>query len=339
MSSAIIGWDVGGAHLKAARINDLGAVTAVTQVPCQLWRGLGELREAIDAALAVVGQCNRHAVTMTGEMVDLFPDRKSGVIEIAAFLSEVFRDQEILFYCGDKKFVDIDGVAAQTLAIASANWRASVEFVASQVAHCVFVDIGSTTTDIVAIENSRPRFQGHDDYSRLICGELVYSGVVRTPLMALCSGIEFRGATVPIIAEHFATTADIYRVLDELPENVDLQPSADGKEKTAFASARRIARIVGRDIESAAFDVWRELAQSFRAQQVAKIAAAINALVAKGGALVGAGIGDFIVREIAEKNGRDYIAFSEIIPIDGASQGQATHVAPAIAVALLAQQI
>ena len=37
-----IGWDVGGAHLKAALLDTSGALLQVVQVPCALWRGLPE---------------------------------------------------------------------------------------------------------------------------------------------------------------------------------------------------------------------------------------------------------------------------------------------------------
>jgi len=52
--AAIIGWDVGGAHLKAARVEH-GKVTAVLQLPAPLWQGLEPLEAALDAALARLG--------------------------------------------------------------------------------------------------------------------------------------------------------------------------------------------------------------------------------------------------------------------------------------------
>ena len=48
MNSQIIGWDVGGAHLKAALLGPDGALQQVLQVPCPLWRGLHELELAIE---------------------------------------------------------------------------------------------------------------------------------------------------------------------------------------------------------------------------------------------------------------------------------------------------
>jgi len=95
MSTAerIIGWDVGGAHLKAALV-ERGSVADVMQVPCTLWQGI----EAIDAAMASVyarwpqAREASHAVTMTGEMVDLFPDREAGVIALVPRLAQMLGD-------------------------------------------------------------------------------------------------------------------------------------------------------------------------------------------------------------------------------------------------------
>ena len=103
--------------------------------------------------------------------------------------------------------------------------------------------------------------RGRDDASRLVAGELVYTGVVRTPLMALARrGRHSSGEWVPLMAEYFATTADVYRLTGQLPEGADQHPAADGGEKTGPASARRLARMIGRDSESAPLAAWRELA-------------------------------------------------------------------------------
>ena len=47
----VLGWDVGGAHLKAARIED-GRVTGAVEIACPLWQGIDRL----DAAFAEARQ-------------------------------------------------------------------------------------------------------------------------------------------------------------------------------------------------------------------------------------------------------------------------------------------
>jgi len=47
--------------------------------------------------------------------------------------------------------------------------------IAGQVGDALLVDIGSTTTDLVAVHNGRVQATGRSDFERLISGELVYT--------------------------------------------------------------------------------------------------------------------------------------------------------------------
>ncbi len=343
MLDDLIGWDIGGAHVKAARIRRDGAVKAVLQIPCELWQGLSELTTAIAKVTQEIGVAPSHAVTMTGEMVDLFANRADGVVAIAATMQQCFPKEVLRFYCGGGGFVAPDRVRNEANRIASANWRTSVELTARKIDNGVFIDIGSTTTDLIAIKHHMPHIVGSDDFTRLGSGELVYSGVVRTPLMALGESVLFCGRAVPLIAEFFATMADVYRVLDQLPDDADQHPSADGAEKTAIASARRMARMIGRDLESAAMDDWRAMAFAFRAMQLQKIDAARRIVVERaelddGAMIIGAGVGQFLLREIATQSGCEYRSFADLVLHEGIDGTAVANVAPAVAVALLALQ-
>ena len=81
--SVVIGWDIGGAHLKAARVSQ-GRVEAVVQAATPLWLGLDSLHSAFDALCAQLGRADRHVITMTGELCDAFPSRREGVAGLAA---------------------------------------------------------------------------------------------------------------------------------------------------------------------------------------------------------------------------------------------------------------
>src|SRR5262245_45700078 len=72
------GYDVGGAHLKVALAED-GRVIDVRQIACPLWQGLDRLDAAVTEARPLIARAERHAVTMTGELCELFPDRRTGV--------------------------------------------------------------------------------------------------------------------------------------------------------------------------------------------------------------------------------------------------------------------
>ena len=342
-SDDIIGWDIGGAHLKASRVSATGAVIDAMQVPCALWRGMDELDRAFDQVLAKQKDIRQHVVTMTGEMVDFFPDRASGVKAIAEFVANLLGGANVRFYKGDGEFVMLDQVCTYAAQIASANWRATAECVALKISDGLLVDMGSTTTDIIPIVAHRVRNQGHNDATRLVTEELVYTGLTRTPLMAMAERVPFAGETVPLVAEYFATMADVYRLAGELQECDDQHPAADNGEKTSSASATRLARMLGRDHASAPMADWRALACWFRARQFARLSAACERVATAANlplsaTIVGAGVGQFLLREIATKTNRNYIEFVDLLSVKNLTKGVVSNVAPAVAVALLAKR-
>ena len=83
---SIIGWDVGGAHLKVARA-EAGASSRSFRGPRPLWLGLDRSTHAFEAAAARRGRANGHVATMTGELADIFQTRPQGVAGIAAMLA------------------------------------------------------------------------------------------------------------------------------------------------------------------------------------------------------------------------------------------------------------
>ena len=100
----------------------------------------------------------------------------------------------------------------------------------------LLVDIGSTTTDLIAFHGGVVPTTSRSDAQRLASGELVYQGVVRTPLCALARRIGWRGEQLNVMNEFFATTADVYRLTGELDPAHDQQPSADHAAKDQAAT-------------------------------------------------------------------------------------------------------
>src|SRR5262249_15896244 len=80
----IIGWDLGGANVKLARVED-GVVIGAVQVPCRMLPERRKFDEAVAAALPRVSSSAVDAVTMTGELSDVFNDRAGG----GPYLSDV----------------------------------------------------------------------------------------------------------------------------------------------------------------------------------------------------------------------------------------------------------
>lgn len=310
-----IGWDIGGAHLKVVLLDAKGEVQQVLQLPCPLWKGLYYLQRAIlDAlqALCIAPARACHAITMTGELVDLFENRQQGVCEIAKTASDLL-GENVWFYAANTSEIEQANVEPQpnflrhydvarfASLIASANWHASASCLALQVPNALFVDIGSTTTDIIAIERGKVVSAGISDAYRMQADSLVYTGVVRTPVMALAQKLPFEDGEVNVAAEYFASMADVYRLTGEL--TTDDAETADGKGKTQLESARRLARMIGHDVDKDFFNQdskkWIKLAFACRNLQMQQIKNAMLKQLEPNMTIVGAGAGSFLVKQIA----------------------------------------
>lgn len=341
--AAVFGWDVGGAHVKVSLADGSGAVHDVAQWPCPLWQGLDHLERTVERVFERWPQAGsaaaRHAVTMTGEMVDLFTDRAAGVRAIVAALAPRLGAHPH-FYAGDA-WLSADDCAAGWRHVASANWLATARWIASCVPDALLVDIGSTTTDIVPISGGRVAALAATDAGRLASGELVYQGVVRTPLCGVAQRIEFAGVNVNVMNEWFATSADVYRLTGELDPLHDAHPSADQGPKTPAASRARLARMIGHDACDASDDDWLRFAQRWRALQLREIGVNLARVVAAhpelaAAPLVGAGCGRFLVTALAREEARGYIDFGALAGVPDSCAAWAATCAPSVAVALLA---
>ena len=336
----IIGWDIGGAHLKAARAEN-GVITRAAQVPCPLWLGMDELDRAFLGAEATVGQAPLNAITMTGELCDIFATREEGVAQLVAILAKLLSPRRAVFYACRSGFVSEGEAVERAVEIASANWHASAALTGMRLGAALFFDIGSTTTDIIPIAEGRPVNVGYSDAERLASGELVYSGMVRSFLMAGPKLVPFAGGWTPLMNEWFATMADVHRILGQLPEGADLLEAADGREKTKVASCARLARMIGRDSAEADEAAWEGLAQFFAEAQLRDLLDAA-ALVLSRGALsssapvVGAGVGRGLVCELAARMRRPYVAFDDLIEALPEERSKACDCAASSALAILA---
>jgi len=344
-ASSVVGWDVGGAHLKACLLRG-GLVADVAEWACPLWQGLDQLDRALDQAAArwpaLAG--SRHAITMTGEMVDHFENREDGVCRIAARMALRLGAAARIF-AGDAGWCSAGQVPARWPQIASANWLATAMQVAGSIDEGVLVDIGSTTTDLIAFKRGRVCGSSRSDAQRLASGELVYHGVVRTPLCAIAPRIELRGIACNVMNEWFATSADVYRLTGELNPAHDLHPSADGAAKDLPATRQRLARMVGLDARDASPADWLANARAWRAAQLDDIGGQLQRVcsahrIPATAPLVSAGCGDFLVDALAAASGRPCLHFGRQVArlspeAPAATADWAQVCAPSVAVAVL----
>ncbi|HEV7821056.1 MAG TPA: H4MPT-linked C1 transfer pathway protein, partial [Burkholderiales bacterium] len=113
--------------------------------------------------------------------------------------------------------------------------------------------------------------------------------------------------------------------------------------KTVRDSARRLARMIGRDLESAPLVQWKQCARQLADLQLWQISQACERVLSRTVAVdhspvVGAGTGRFLVKRLAARLGRHYRDFDSLINTARGTAARASGCAPAVAVALLAQR-
>lgn len=335
------GWDIGGAHLKHAVVDGDGRVQRVTQYACALWQGLPVLEACLQEALEALPMPAMHAVTMTGELCDLFPDRRAGVQAILDVVQRRLGDATLIH--ARSGLVTLVAARQDPLAVASMNWLATLRASAACRAEGLLLDIGSTTTDVLAWRGSQPAVSAWQDGARLASGELVYTGACRTPVMAIARRVGFAGGERGMAAELFATMADVYRILGELPAGADDFPTADGRPADRAHSLARLARMVGEDVDSVADASLVALAHDLAVAQRAEILTAtrrriIDALGGRAPGIVGTGAGAFIAARVAAELDVEYTDFASLMNIPAAMHFEANVCAPAVALAVLAVQ-
>ena len=334
----VIGWDVGGVHLKAVRAED-GRIVKAAQYASPLRNGTGLLEDAFLQARKDIGRGDRNVMTMTGELADIFTSRQDGVEQLSSLAERALGDVSI--YAGPIGFVTGRDARQHSEQIASANWHASATVIAKRRKTALFIDVGSTTTDVVPIAESKIVARGYTDAQRLATGELIYTGVVRSFVMAIAQNAPLNGLWTTLINENFATMADVHRIIGTLPPGVDLMATADGREKTVPASRARLARMLGSDAPNADSKIWDLLARWFAEAQIRAIVDAVmlvmsSCIAMSAAPVIAAGIGVGVVAEVARRLGLSWERFDELLEVVPEARDAVFQCAPAAALTALA---
>jgi len=327
---AVTGWDIGGANLKAVRLNSEGL--KVVQQPFAIWQRRDELVEALAHIATELGPAPRAAVTITAELSDTFRTKREGITFVLDAIQAALPETELEIFGLDGQFHDPAIAYERPMLVAAANWLATALLVARDLADCLLVDIGSTTTDITPISGGKVLAEGRNDPERLVRGELLYTGALRTPICAIVQRVPLWGGWCPVAAEFFATAQDVHLVLGCLPAEQCTSPSADGRPVTPEFAAERLARVVCADIELLSREEVWAIAQYIATEQVHQIAGAMAQVISRvklDEPMVAVGVGAFLAEAAAVRLGLDYLRPTTL------ASGAVSIVAPAVAVALL----
>jgi len=270
-----IGLDIGGANIKAATSSADQTGDAVS-VPFELWRHPERLADPLAAIRNRWPDLTTVAVTMTGELCDCFPTKRDGVRHILAAVQQVFGDLQLHVWTTNGTLMRPDWVAGNDpLLAAAANWLALAAYVGrlARRGTALLVDIGSTTADIIPLMDGQPIPTGRTDPERMRTGELVYTGVRRTPICALLGE--------RVAAEWFATAHDVYVHLGLLPPEPENRSTPDGRPMTPDLAHARLARMLGGDPEVTPAAETRALAERGFERQRALVRSGIEQVVAR----------------------------------------------------------
>jgi (4-(4-[2-(gamma-L-glutamylamino)ethyl]phenoxymethyl)furan-2-yl)methanamine synthase len=295
----VVGLDIGGANLKAADADG----RAITR-PFAVWKNPDRLAAEIDALLAGFNSPDCLAVTMTAELADCYRTKRDGVDAILSSVELAAGGTPVQVWQTTGHFVTPSEARAEPLLTAAANWHALATFLGplAPAGGALLIDIGTTTCDIVPLADGQPVPAGRTDRERLQAGELVYTGVRRTPVCAVAGSVPFRGGWCPVMAELFATTLDVYLTTGDLLEDPADCDTADGRPATASCARDRLARCIGcdsdefsrEDAETAA----RGLAEAQRRHIVSALEAVLRGQPLAPNCLFVSGVGSFLGRRV-----------------------------------------
>ena len=173
-----LGLDIGGANLKAADGNGYAH-----SMSFPLWKQPGELAEALGCLIRHAPPFDLLAITMTGELADCFETKVEGVTHILRAAESAAVERNVHCYLTSGKLVTSETALESPLQAAASNWHVLSTFASRYLEDeaGLLIDIGSTTCDIVPLDPSGPTAMGTTDPERLQLGELVYTGVERSP--------------------------------------------------------------------------------------------------------------------------------------------------------------
>lgn len=333
----VLGLDIGGANLKAA-CSDGRCISR----PFAIWKYPERLAVEIQSLEnELLPETDVFAVTMTAELADCFETKAAGVAHILAAVQQVAASRPVLVWLTDGRFALPAECLKQPLLAAASNWQALATWTTRLVKQTptILIDIGTTTTDLIPIDNGRVAATGRTDVTRLLAGELVYTGVRRTPLCAVAHAVPFQGAMCPLSAELFATTLDVYLVLNQIQEDPTDLETANGRPATRFAAHDRLARQLCCDRDELNADEATVIARYIAEQQRTQITQALNQVLHNRpprDAVIISGSGSFLAEQIVRSHPQ--IKDASLIEFGQQGSDNPTVAACAHAVAVLAEE-
>jgi probable H4MPT-linked C1 transfer pathway protein len=330
-----LAFDIGGANLKVA---DGQGFVLSHYFP--LWQRPSKLEQELRTLIAQSPHSDHIVCTMTGELADCFATKKDGVEHILEAFVRACDQRHTRVYRIDGKIVTPQVARHEPLRCAATNWHVLARFAGKFVPSgpALLLDIGSTTCDIIPLENGQPATMAITDTQRLLSGELVYTGVDRSPVCAVAQSIPYRGKQCPLAQELFATMLDVYLTTGDLPDEPTNNVTANGRPATREYARHRLARTIcadGADFpEVDAITAAQSLAKAQRELVTRGLSQVLANQSRSPVAVVVSGQGEFLARGVLD-------ALKLNVPVVSLAERlgpKISRVAPAHALAVLANE-
>jgi len=320
-----LGVDVGGANIKASalQVDDSFKLRSV-KLHYPLWiEGIEGLSRAIRHAINLLGydKIDHAALTMTAELSDIFKDKKEGVEKVVKAAFEALGDFNVITVKGS--LLSPRDAIDHYMDVAAANWW-SVGWFASQLRRdCVVVDVGSTTTTITPVANGLISSKGLNDVEKMILGEIVYIGALRTPISSITSLVPLNGEWCRVSSEYFANTGDVNLILGYITEEEYDIITPDKRGKSIEDCHARLSRVVCGDGRMLTSLQTRLMAKFIYEKIVEKVFEGLTQVLSRFASQglclstgFAAGLGDFIALDAIDRAGLEGIMLRDIIGRD-----------------------
>jgi hypothetical protein len=318
--------DIGGANIKVVTMKQEGSgkkhqLAAATHI-FPIWQRADELAGFLRAVCPAHPACQL-AVTLTAELADVFPTKREGVAFVLKAVQEAFPGREIRVLTLDGKLEDLNNVLRDPLQAAGANWTASAWAAARVFPEGILGDTGSTTTDLIPFNHGHSAAVGRTDPERLACGELIYTGCLRTPCSHLASKVPWRGGYCRVSPENFTIAGDVHLLLGHIQPGEYQWPTPDGRGTTPADARARLARLVCGDAEMLSEGEIVGIARYLYHCQIEQVTRGLFQVLSRlerPVPLICAGSGRFLLEAAASRVGQEAIGLERVC---GARQAEA----------------
>jgi hypothetical protein len=211
------------------------------------------------------------SLTMTAELSDAFKTKREGVNYILDSATKAFNTNLLSVLNVKSKLISVNEAKTDPLEVAGANWVATGWLVSQKMDNCIIIDVGSTSTSIIPIINGKISAKGKTDFEKLLVGELVYTGALRTNIAAIVNRIPIRKSVATISSEFFSQSGDIHLILGNIVENEYSVETPDKRGKKIIDAMGRLARVVCGDLEFLKDAEIKDMATYIYSRQIEQI--------------------------------------------------------------------